>query len=223
MRPIMAMGGFRAVGAAAFFAMLAAGCGGDESSSQEPPVPRVPAPVHQAESAGPGSGNSPASESGLSVLKVGPFNKQFEGIEFSVPEGWKEVALSPQQRGFIDARFQIPTPHGEVSLTCSSNSGGIETNVQRWIGQFQLPPDSKPDVESLPVDGKTATWIDLRGEFAPGPMPGSGTSGPVERMLGVGIPLGSRDFYLKLTGTDAAVGDIRAAFRKFVRDAKLHP
>ena len=42
----------------------------------------------------------------------------------------------------------------------------------------------------------------------------------IERMLGVAIPLGSRDFYLKLTGGDAAVSDVREAFRAFARDGR---
>jgi hypothetical protein len=155
------------------------------------------------------------------VLATGPYEKDFEKIRFSVPAGWKEVELSPQQQGFIDARYQIPTPHGEVSLTCSSNSGGIESNIDRWISQFQVPPGEKPDIESLPVDGKTATWVDLHGEFTPGPMAASSASGPIERMLGVAIPLGSGAFYLKLTGTDAAVSDVRAEFRKFAREARF--
>jgi hypothetical protein len=40
-------------------------------------------------------------------------------------------------------------------------------------------------------------------------------------MLGVAIPLGPRDFFLKLTGTSAAVGAVHDAFRDFVRSARL--
>jgi hypothetical protein len=155
------------------------------------------------------------------TLRTGPYEKIFEGIRFSVPAGWKEVELSPAQQGFIDARFVIPTPHGDVTLTCSSNGGGIETNVQRWIGQFHAPPGKRPVLGDLEVGGKKATWVELEGEFDAGPMAGAGAaSGPIERMLGVAIPLGSRDFYLKLTGSAAAVSDVRSAFREFARDGR---
>ena len=74
----------------------------------------------------------------------------------------------------------------------------------------------------MKVAGATARWVDLHGEFTGGGMGAVPvSSGPVERMLGVAIPLGARDFYLKLTGTDAAVSDIRDAFREFVRSARL--
>ncbi len=156
------------------------------------------------------------------ALRTGPFEKTLDGIRLSIPAGWKEVELSGAQQGFIDARFQIPTAHGDVTLTCSSNGGGIETNVRRWAGQFHAPAGKQPVIGDLDVGGKKATWVDLQGEFDAGPMAAAnaGSAPPVDRMLGVAIPLGSRDFYLKLTGNDAAVSDIRDAFRQFARDAR---
>jgi hypothetical protein len=74
----------------------------------------------------------------------------------------------------------------------------------------------------MKVDGATARWVDLHGEFTGGGMGAVPvSSGPVERMLGVAIPLGARDFYLKLTGSESAVSDIRDAFREFVRSARI--
>jgi hypothetical protein len=112
---------------------LAIGCDSNQSSRPvDPPIERV-APAASA-----GAATSPASRGDQKILRQGPFEKAFDGISFSIPAGWKEVELSPAQQGFIDARFQVPTPHGEVTLTCSSNAGGIETNLRRWMGQFHL-------------------------------------------------------------------------------------
>jgi hypothetical protein len=197
--------------------LAAIGCSEDESA-RRPDPPIVAAPDA-------GSATAPAKSAGKSqlaanVLKTGPFEKSFDGIHFSVPAGWNEVENPTPE--FVDARFQIPTPHGAVKLTFSSNSGGADVNIQRWIGQFQLPPEKKPAIEEVKVDTVTAKWVDLHGEFVGGAMGGSpAPSGPIERMLGVAIPLGPRDFYLKLTGTDAAVSDIRDAFREFVRSARI--
>jgi hypothetical protein len=203
-----------------FAAMLALLCGCDSGTSPrsaDPPIQTI----------APSSGaalptHSPPSATDQKTLRTGPFEKSFEGIRFSVPAGWKEVELSGAQQGFIDARFQIPTPHGEVTLTCSSNAGGIETNVRRWVGQFHPPTGKRPVMGELDVAGKKATWVDLQGEFDAGPMAAANTAptAPIERMLGVAIPLGSRDFYLKLTGSDAAVSDVREAFRQFARDGR---
>ena len=199
----------------AIILVLVHGCGSeDPSRTTAPPIEAVSRPSN------PPSGGPHASND-EKILHTGPFEKSFDGIRFSVPAGWKEVELSPAQQGFIDARFQIPTPHGDVTLTCSSNAGGIDTNIQRWIGQFHSREGKPPSIESLDVRGRKATWVDLRGEFDAGPMGAMNRSTtPIERMLGVAIPLGARDFYLKLTGSDAAVSDIRAAFREFIREAQ---
>jgi hypothetical protein len=203
-----------------FAAMLALLCGCDLGASPRSADPPIK-PVVPSSSAG-SSAASQTSTVDQKTLRTGPFEKSFEGIHFSVPAGWKEVELSGAQQGFIDARFQIPTPHGDVTLTCSSNAGGIETNVRRWVGQFHLPAGKRPVMGELDVGGKKATWVDLQGEFDAGPMAAANTAptAPIERMLGVAIPLGSRDFYLKLTGGDAAVSDVREAFRQFARDAR---
>ena len=164
--------------------------------------------------------NDGASRRRQRSSRPGPFEKVFDGIRFSVPAGWEEVENPTPE--FVDARFQIPTPHGTVKLTFSSNAGGADVNIQRWIGQFQLPPGKQPTVEDLNVDGVSAKWVDLQGDFVGGAMgAGPASSGPVERMLGVAIPLGPRDFYLKLTGTRCRRSDVHDAFREFVRSARI--
>jgi hypothetical protein len=199
--------------------LILAGCdSGDSARTADPPIRVAPATP-----SGPSSAATPVATPDQKMVRTGPFEKSFDGIRFSVPAGWKEVELSGAQQGFIDARFEIPTAHGAVSLTCSSNAGGIDSNVQRWVGQFHAPPGKRPVIEDFDVAGKQAKWVDLAGEFDAGPMAAASTasSQPVERMLGVAIPLaGGRDFYLKLTGSDAAVSDIRPSFREFARDAR---
>jgi hypothetical protein len=208
------LGSSRVIAWACLALFVLAGCGADESVGRvDPPVPvatREPGPIQK--SAGP--------RTTANVVKTGPFEKTFDGIRFSVPAGWNEVENPTPQ--FVDARFQIPTPHGEVKLTFSSNSGGVDVNIERWMGQFQLPQGKRPNVEQLSVGGASAKWVDLHGDFVGGAMGGAPASGgPIERMLGVAIPMGARDFYLKLTGSNAAVSDVRDAFRDFVRTARL--
>ncbi len=206
----------------ALLALFAAGCGEDDSASRpDPAVPFAePASKPQTASQTGSQAVAASSHTGAKVIETGPFEKRFDGIRFSVPASWEEVANPTPE--FVDARFQIPTPQGTVKLTFSSNAGGADVNIQRWIGQFQLPPGKKPVVEELNVDGKTAKWVDLQGDFVGGAMAlGPASSGPVERMLGVAIPLGPRDFYLKLTGSSAAVGAVHDAFREFVRSARI--
>jgi hypothetical protein len=155
------------------------------------------------------------------VLRTGPFDKRFDGVTLSVPAGWKEVGPAPGQTGFIDARFLIPAGDDEVELTCSVIGGGIEANIDRWIGQFEPPPgEPQPRPEPISAGGVEGTWIDLRGTFHAG---SSGRPGPHPdwRMLGAAIPLGERDLYLKLNGPQEAVAQVHDEFRRFVRSARV--
>jgi hypothetical protein len=208
-------------------ALCASGCGNEDSSVRQDPPVQVAAPDSATKEGSPahsmpmhGGTEHGDVTAAPKVVKTGPFDKSFDGIHFAIPAGWDEVENPTPD--FIDARFQISTSHGPVKLTFSSNAGGIDVNIKRWIGQFQISGDTQPTVGDLKVDGATARWVDVRGEFTGGGMGAVPVaSGPVERMLGVAIPLGARDFYLKLTGTDAAVSEIRDAFREFVRSARI--
>jgi hypothetical protein len=206
---------------ASLVAFFAPGCGDDDSAGRPDPAVPFAEPASKPQSASKTEPQQVAasSQAGTKVIETGPFEKVFDGIRFSVPAGWEELENPTPE--FVDARFQIPTPQGSVKLTFSSNAGGADLNIQRWIGQFQLPPGKKAVVDELNVDGTASKWVDLQGEFLGGAMALGPASGPVERMLGVAIPLGPRDFYLKLTGTNAAVGNVRDAFREFVRTARI--
>jgi hypothetical protein len=155
--------------------------------------------------------NTPTTEAGM---------KTFDGIEFDVPVGWQQVALSPAQQGMISASFRIPEAGDDVKLTLSSVGGGIAANLQRWRGQFQLPPGEQPVQKTIRVDGVEATWLDLRGTFDTGPaLQGTAASGM--RMIGVAIPRSPRDFYLKLTGPREQLLKAEPEFEAFLKSARF--
>lgn len=203
------------------FAMLglvlaAAGCLGEPPAPREVPVPIADAPADSGELKGTGDGKVAADPN---VIQSGPFPKKFEGITFQVPEGWQEVKLSGGLVGFVDSRFVIPSKEGTVELTCLTSPSGIRENITRWVGQFLLAPDGKQE-ETIDVDGADAQWVDLRGTFNG---TASGKQGPHDdwRMLGVGVPVGSKSLFLKLNGPDAAVAEVRESFRDFVKSGRL--
>jgi len=195
---------------AALVACIGPGCAGESSApAPEEPIPVAGAPAAQAPSTS-AAGEAPSDE-----LK-------FEGIRFTLPQGWKRVPIPPEKQGFIDAQLQIQAAGEELTLTLSSIGGGIDANVARWRTQFDSPPDAPPVVELIDVAGRQATWVDLRGTFRASvgnaAAPRSGW-----RMLGVGIPLEPRDFYLKLIGPEEAVEAVRADLRRFLESARLSP
>jgi hypothetical protein len=197
-----------------FISVVLLGCG-DSPDEDDPPIPVAPAPKEAANQQQGGQGEADAA-----TTRVGPFERSFDGIRFSVPAGWKEAELSPRQQGFVDARFLIPARGVDVELTCSSVGGGIEANIDRWKTQFRGGPGDEPVIETITVDGVDATWADLRGTFHAG-MAAAAEPRTDWRMLGVGIPLAPREFYLKLTGPRDAVAAVAEDFRTFVKSARI--
>ncbi len=146
--------------------------------------------------------------------------KEFDGIRFQVPAGWEQITLSPAQQGLITASFKMPQAGNDIKLTLSSVGGGIDANLQRWVGQFQLPPGETPLQESIRVDHVDAVWLDLRGTFDSGPAFDSAAESGM-RMIGVAIPRAPRDFYLKLTGPREQLLKVEEEFRDFVKSARF--
>jgi hypothetical protein len=194
--------------------LVVVGCGGQDVVTPNPP----PIPVaEESETVEPETVG--AAEA---VVPTEPWEATISGFRFTVPAGWREVELNPDQQGFIDARFEIPAAGEDVSLTLSTVGGGIEANVQRWNGQFDLPEGVTPRTESLSVDGIDVTWVELQGTFRGmgGPFAGGSPPKPDWMMIGVAFEGEPQDFYIKLTGPVAAVEDLKSDFRDFVESAR---
>jgi hypothetical protein len=189
---------------------LTCGCGPAEDKPADPPVPTATAKDPPASASGAGAESKPTGGADVS----------FDGIRFTIPSGWDEVPLSAMQQSVLDLRLSRASEKGEVTLTLSSAGGGLDANIERWIGQFELPEGESPKQEKIPFDGKEATWVDLRGTFNAPPM--AGGSGPKEnwRMLGVAIPKSPQDYYLKLTGPQDAVAEAEASLKELVASGR---
>lgn len=184
--------------------LLAGGCIQEEELQPAPPVRRAD------------SGDQEKSldvESDADVVASSE-RRAFDGLKFIVPESWEEVALSDFQRGIISARLRMPDAGPESTLTLSRASGGLESNLDRWRGQFQ---QSRPEkTEQISVAGHDATLIDLEGQFSPGF--GKEASG-TWRMMGIIVPLPERAYFIKLTGPVQEVAKIEDDFLRFARSA----
>lgn len=188
----------------------AGGCSQSPSTVSDPPVPVA------EQSAAPKA--SASADVAGSVPSHGQSETEAEvsGFRFRVPAGWRRAELTPAQQGFVDARFEIPDFGDDVKLTLSTISGGVEANLDRWIGQFQINAGDVPDREQIEVAGVPVTLIDIRGEFqGMGQSPQAGW-----RMLGAAFDGAPRDFYIKLTGPADAVDRLRDQFRAFVTSAR---
>ena len=188
------------------------GCG-------EEPVPSVPvrsAGQPAVRASGEDAGAADARSDQIAGAKPGTRAKQLTGIRFDVPTAWDEQPESD----FYEAKYMIASDEGEMMLTLTTMGGGIEANLERWVGQFQLDSGDRPRRDTLSVDGEKSQWLDVRGTFRSqvGDRPGPHQDW---RLLGVAIPMSRRPFLLKLVGPRAAVSSFEAEFRSFVRSGQL--
>jgi hypothetical protein len=187
-----------------FFSVITfTGCAEDPHAELPPPVMRADSPTHDT--------NPAPTESGTARSE----RRDIDGLEFRIPDSWKEVPLSQFQMGIIAAKFSMPDDGPEVTLTLSRSGGSLEDNLNRWRGQVN---QSRAEVkDTVRVAGHDAALIDLEGRFSPGfgrdPQDGW-------RMLGVIIPLPERGYFMKLTGPVDQVEAVEKDFRSFVQSAR---
>jgi hypothetical protein len=92
--------------------------------------------------------------------------------QWTLPSGWTEQPATAMRY----ATFVIPGEGQplEVTVTKLPGTSGVLANVNRWRGQLRLPPISQKQLSSeatqVPVDGATATFVNLLGTAAPNSM-----------------------------------------------------
>jgi hypothetical protein len=187
------------VGAAIF------GCG-EAPKPADVPIPKAPALDAPVESQT-RKNDAPRSE---------PYDATVAGFKFTVPADWQE---QPPKSQFVLGEFSIPGEGGPARLTLSSAGGGIEANVERWRGQFSPGPNDPEARESeITLDGNKGTLVELAGTYTD--MFSGGTPNRSWRMLGVAVPMGPTNYFIKLTGPATIVTPRREEFLKFVESAR---
>lgn len=190
---------------AALLAGVSSGC------FSEPDTPAVSLPVPQARSA---AAPEPASSTGASGT-AGSSRRQYTGISFEIPAAWKEI---PDQQ-FVDSKFTVSTKAGDVEVTLTSMGGGIEANLERWVGQIHQEPGDEPSWTKLTVCGVESTMVDVRGTFSSGVGAGGGPK-PDWRLIGVAVPL-PRDFFVKAVGPREAVAEFQSRLPDVLKTGEI--
>ncbi|TMQ10534.1 MAG: hypothetical protein E6J90_36215 [Deltaproteobacteria bacterium] len=155
-------------------------------------------------------------------LGMGPFS-------LAAPAAWTVKPVTSSMRAAQFVLSDKPGAEAELVVTYFGNQGAgtIESNIDRWLSQFQQP-DGKPSrdvakVEKTQFAGQDATVVSVAGRYDTGGMPGG--SGPVDKadqaLLAaiVGSPTGP--YYFKLVGAKATVDASAAAFRSMLGSLKL--
>ncbi|MEX2174421.1 MAG: hypothetical protein WD872_08665 [Pirellulaceae bacterium] len=147
-------------------------------------------------------------------------------IAFTAPEGW--VKKEPRSR-IVEAEFEVPAVKDDKAagrLTAMGAGGSVESNVERWVGQFVADGEAvKPQTDKLTVDGAEVHIVSLQGTYKDspgGPFAGGKTVLRENyRMLGAICKTESGNYFLKLYGPQATVDANEKAFRSLVESMKV--
>lgn len=205
-----------------------AGCGGQSSGTQSAadttkPEAEVPTPVETTSEAPVESEAPTEEEKEVAETTDEPQAEQdssntlveTSGITFSAPADWE---LSPNPV-FVEAELTLPGEEGPARMTIMPAGGDKDSNIQRWVGQFQREPGEEPSISEIEVDSGTATQVDIRGKFSD-QLPGKT---PIEnaRMLAFIIPFNAtHNYFVKVTGPKSTIGQHEEAILEFVKTGK---
>ncbi|MFO7608477.1 MAG: hypothetical protein R6X35_04670 [Candidatus Krumholzibacteriia bacterium] len=203
----------RALVGTALVALLAvAACGGGDSGQQDQP----PAPAGNAADATPAAGMSgTAPGSGTADTSGNSGSVTLAGVSFTPPSGWQDLGPT----GMRQAQYRLEpvagdTAPGEVNVFYfgPNSGGGVEANLQRWIGQIVLPEGADPATavarDTFTADGMAGHLVSVDGSYKSGgmmrPMGGGGDGDgeilPGYRLVGVVVEGPQGSLFFKLTG-----------------------
>jgi len=147
-------------------------------------------------------------------FKVGAF-------AFTRPAAWKSIEpTSPMRK----AQLQVPGKDGGKPADITffffgeSNGGGVEPNVQRWLGQVAGKPDTNK-TEKQDFNGVKVTLVSAEGSLKAAPMAGIAEEIADAALLGAILEHAEGAVFVKMTGPAPLVKASREQFIGLVKSA----
>lgn len=151
-------------------------------------------------------------------------------VTLQADHAWKSVAPNTPMR---KAQFSLPhvgddPEDAELAVFHfgMGQGGSVESNLQRWYGQFTQPDSSssaeKARTSQAIVDGMNVTMVDLSGTYTGSMMPGMGeeVNKPSFRMLAAVLESPHGPYFFKLVGPEKTVAHWAASFDRFIKSAR---
>jgi hypothetical protein len=156
-----------------------------------------------------------AQEAGTESLQAGEFT-------FKYGKPWEKMEVQSSMRAgqlkYNHSDEKLQDPELVFYYFGPGQGGGIEPNIERWIGQFEGEP--KTERETVEVGGRKIHFLYAKGtymESSGGPFSGTKTAKPNSMMLGAILESKEGAVFLKLTGEEKAVEAIKEAFIKLAK------
>ncbi|MBI1764981.1 MAG: hypothetical protein HYR56_26520 [Acidobacteria bacterium] len=150
-------------------------------------------------------------------------------VKWTAPARWTSGPEKPMRA----ATFLIPAAAGDAEgaecAVFANIGGGVQANLDRWVGQFELPgggnPSEKAKTSKQTINGLAVTTIDLLGTYKGGGAamnPGGQASAPKTgyRLLGAIVegPNGpGSEVFFKMTGPVKTMGAAEKEFQTLLK------
>lgn len=169
---------------------------------------------------GHGSGSAPTSTGATVPMQSGSGS----GLKWTPPSTWENKGAS----GMRAATYITPPAKGdsegaECAVFDGGIGGGVQANIDRWIGQFEQADGSssanKAKQSKETINGMTVTTVDLTGTYAGGGMamgqPSTKKTG--YRLLGAIVEAPGGEVFFKMTGPTKTMSAVQADFQKMLK------
>ncbi len=138
------------------------------------------------------------------------------GLNFKFDAPWTEAPTSGMFRaGTLAAKMEgLDAPLEAVfyHFPGPGGGGGVQANIDRWLGQFASKPDSK--TEEIEAGGKKITLVTATGTYNDGPPMGAKTPRENYTLLAAIVPTEDSNIFIKLAGPKEAIAKVSEGFKK---------
>ena len=206
--------------------LLIIGC--SSAPKEEAPAPET---VPMRQSSGNSSGlaighdSGEAGDRGVAAPTMGAGNSD-QPLTWTPPANWKAGPEKPMRA----ATYLIsPTSGDSDGAECAvflNIGGGVQANLERWIGQFSQP-DGGPSTRQAKqrretINGFPVSFVELNGTFNAGGMGMGGptTPKPGYRLLGAIVESPGGEVFFKLTGPEKTVNAAAKDFQSLIRSIR---
>jgi hypothetical protein len=129
------------------------------------------------------------------------------GLRWTVPAGWQVAAPKPMRA----ATYTIPAAAGAEAGECgvfyfgNGQGGGVDENLQRWVGQFEGA--SAPKKSERTINGLKVHLVSVTGTYLSpsGPMMQSGGKKPGWSLSGAIVESPEGNVFFKCVGPTATI------------------
>jgi hypothetical protein len=202
-----------------------AGCGGGDTDTQAQGAGSESADAHAGHDHAPGEGHDHAHADQAQATG----STTLAGVSFTPPTHWSDLGAD----GMRQAQYRLDPVEGDsapgevnVFYFGPQSGGGVQANLERWIGQMTLPEGADPGTaitrSTFTASGMPGHLVSLNGTYKSGggrPMGGDGEMLPGYRLVGVVLEGPEGSLFFKLTGPEATARAMEEDLMVMVKSA----